>query len=275
MIHRRHFLWSSILLIGVIALVGCGSSSSDETPAPAPTVIGTLDSAILNAGGYYYQVHTQLNPGGELRTNITVPAGSTGTVTFNTTLTAAPGVTNAGTGTATLTVNVGTGEVTGASVSVSNLSSPIGAGAHIHAPAPAGAANGPIVIDLSSRVTVAAPTVIGTLDPAILNAGGYYFQVHTQTNGGGELRTNITVPAGSTGTVTFNTTLTAAPGVITAGTGTASLTVNVGTGAVTGASITVSNLSSPIAGAHIHNPAPAGQANGAIVIDLSTRVTVN
>jgi uncharacterized protein YggU (UPF0235/DUF167 family) len=264
-----------ILLVGALSLTGCGGG--DDDGAPAPTVIGTLDPAILNAGGYYFQVHTQTNGGGELRTNITVPAGSTGTVTFDTTLTAAPGVTTAATGIASLTVNVSTGEVTGASITASNLSSPV-VGAHIHNPAPAGQANGAVVIDLSSRInaTVApAPTVIGTLDPAILNAGGYYFQVHTQTNGGGELRTNITVPAGSTGTVTFNTTLTAAPGVITAGTGTASLTVNVGTGAVTGASITVSNLSSPIAGAHIHNPAPAGQANGAIVIDLSTRVTVN
>jgi hypothetical protein len=118
----------------------------------------------------------------------------------------------------------------------------------------------------------APPTVIGTLDPAILAAGGYYFQVHTQNNLGGELRTNITLPAGATGTVTFNTTLTPAPGVTTAGTGTGSLTVNVSTGEVTGASITVSNLTSGVTGAHIHDPAPAGEANGPIRIDLSTRV---
>jgi len=273
MLQRRMFLWSIILLVGAFSLVGCGGG--DDDGAPAPTVIGTLDPAILNAGGYYYQVHTTTNPGGELRTNITVPAGSTGTVTFNTTLTAAPGVTTAGAGTASLTVNVATGEVTGASVTVSNLSSPV-SGAHIHAPAPAGQANGAVVIDLSNRVTVApAPTVIGTLDPAILNAGGYYYQVHTTTNPGGELRTNITVPAGSTGTVAFNTTLTAAPGVTTAASGTASLAVNVSTGEVTGAAVTVSNLSSAIAGAHIHAPAPAGQANGPVVIDLSARVTVN
>ncbi len=275
MLQRRMFLWSIVLLFGALSLTGCGGGGDDGAPAPASTVIGTLDPAILNAGGYYFQVHTQTNQPGELRTNITVPAGSTGTVTFNTTLTAAPGVTTAGTGIASLTVNVNTGEVTGASVTVSNLSSPV-TGAHIHNPAPAGQANGAVVIDLSNRVTTApAPTVIGTLDPAILNAGGYYFQVHTTTNQPGELRTNITVPAGSTGTVTFNTTLTAAPGVTTAGTGIASLTVNVGTGEVTGASVTVSNLTSPVVGAHIHAPAPAGQANGAVVIDLSTRVTVN
>ncbi len=150
MLQRRMFLWSIILLVGAFSLVGCGGGDDDGTPAP--TVIGTLDPAILNAGGYYFQVHTNTNGGGELRTNITVPAGSTGTVTFNTTLTAAPGVTTAGTGTASLTVNVATGAVTGASITVSNLSSPVN-GAHIHNPAPAGAANGPVVIDLTSRVT--------------------------------------------------------------------------------------------------------------------------
>jgi CHRD domain-containing protein len=155
MIQHRHFLWSilSILLLvgGAISLAGCGGGGDDDA-APAP-VIGTLDPAILNAGGYYFQVHTQNNQGGELRTNITVPAGSTGTVTFNTTLTAAPGVTTAATGIASLTVNVSTGEVTGASITASNLSSAV-TGAHIHNPAPAGQPNGAVVIDLAGRVTV-------------------------------------------------------------------------------------------------------------------------
>ena len=150
MLQHRMSLWSIILLVGALSLTGCGGGGGGGG-TPAPTVIGTLDPAILSAGTYYYQVHTTTNAGGELRTNITVPAGSTGTVTFNTTLTAAPGVTTAGTGIASLTVNVATGEVTGASITVSNLSSAI-TGAHIHAPAPAGQANGAVVIDLTSRV---------------------------------------------------------------------------------------------------------------------------
>jgi len=70
----------------------------------------------------------------------------------------------------------------------------------------------------------------------------------------------------SSGIVTYNVTLRGAeevPPVVTAATGTATFTVDLGSGVVTG-SATFSNLSTPSSGAHIHQ-APAGVIGGVIL----------
>jgi len=95
-------------------------------------------------------VHTANFPDGEIRGQIIVPAGATGTVTISTSLNGGnevPPTASAGTGTGTLAVNLATGEMGSVSVSVFGLSGTVTA-AHIHQ----GAAgiNGPVVVAVTA-----------------------------------------------------------------------------------------------------------------------------
>ena len=145
-------------LLAAVLMTSCGGGGggySAATPAPAAGPVGTLDLATLNAGGYYFNVHTANFPDGEIRGQITVPAGATGTVTINTPLNGSnevPPTTSGGTGTGTLAVNLATGEMGSASVSVFGLSGVVTA-AHIHQGA--AGVNGPVVIPVTA-------TTIGT-----------------------------------------------------------------------------------------------------------------
>jgi hypothetical protein len=143
------------LLLGVF-MISCGGGggggypSSETATSPTPgTPITTLDLAVLNAGGYYLQVHTVNFPDGEVRGQINVPSGATGTVTISTSLNGGsevPPVATAGTGTGTLVVDLSTGAVSSASITVSGMSSAVNA-AHIHQGA--AGANGPVVVPVT------------------------------------------------------------------------------------------------------------------------------
>jgi hypothetical protein len=121
----------------------------------------------------------------------------------------------------------------------------------------------------TSMPAPAAPAA-NTLNVTTLRAGGYYFNVHTVSFPNGEVRGQIHVDPAAAGTVTITTPLTGAeevPPVMSAGTGTGTLTVDLATGTATNISVTFSGLSSAATLAHIHE-APAG-ANGPVVIPIS------
>jgi len=142
------------LLFGVF-MISCGGGGGGgySSPATSPTAgvpIATLDLAVLNAGGYYLQVHTANFPDGEVRGQIAVPSGATGTVTISTSLNGGsevPPVTTAGTGTGTLVVDLSTGAVSSAAITVSGMSSAVNA-AHIHQGA--AGVNGPVVVAVTA-----------------------------------------------------------------------------------------------------------------------------
>jgi carbon monoxide dehydrogenase subunit G len=105
---------------------------------------------------------------------------------------------------------------------------------------------------------------LAAADLTTLINGGLYFNIHTATNGGGEIRGQIIFP-----TAAITTVLSGAeevPAVTTAATGTGNITVNLGTGALSG-SVTFTGLSSNATLAHIH--AGAAGANGGVVIGLT------
>jgi hypothetical protein len=133
-----------------------------------------------------------------------------------------------------------------------------------------GGTPGAVAGDTSPVASSATPA----LNVAILNAGGYYFQVHTLNNPGGEIRGQIIVPAGATGTVTITIPLSGAnevPPVATNGTGAGTLVVDLSTGAVVSVSVVVSGMSSAVTASHIHQGA-AG-VNGPIIVPI-TNITV-
>ena len=109
-----------------------------------------------------------------------------------------PATTSTATGTATYTVS---GSTVNYSVTYSGLSGPPGA-AHIHAGAP-GVAGG-VVVGLKGLPTTASGTITGSFTQADfdakspigtfadllaqMQAGNTYTNIHTQANGGGEIR---------------------------------------------------------------------------------------
>ncbi len=182
-----------------------GSFSSSDLN-PDQTTIANYAGAVtaLLSGTTYFQVHTAANPGGEIR-------GQVGPTTLSSTLDGAqvtlPVVTNAS-GSASLVINPGQDAIAvsldlGA---VANFSSTINA-AHIHAQNP-GSSDGPVIFNFTlpatlpvnltfNRVLTTADlqtqTTIGTFAAAVdaMLSGTTYFQVHTATNPGGEIRGQI------------------------------------------------------------------------------------
>jgi ABC-type phosphate transport system substrate-binding protein len=164
-----------------------------------PAGITLTDSQIaeLRAGGYYVNVHTTLNPSGEIRAQL-IPPGSAATV-FNASLTLAQeeptpttpaGATPSGTGSVTLdpVTKVLTGSFT-----TTNVVSAVNA--HIH-DGDIGVA-GPIIVPLTQNPAGSGiwvvPAGITLTDSQIaeLRAGGYYVNVHTTLNPSGEIRSQL------------------------------------------------------------------------------------
>ena len=149
--YTRYMSPLAVLLFLGVLVISCGGGGGYSSPAPstAPASgvpLTTLDVAVLNAGGYYLQVHTVNFPGGEIRGQITVPAGATGVVTISTPLNGgneALPVTTAGAGTGTMVVDLSTGAVSSAAITVSGLPSTVTA-AHIHQGA--AGVDGPVVV---------------------------------------------------------------------------------------------------------------------------------
>ena len=100
---------------------------------------------------------------------------------------------------------------------------------------------------------------------AELKAGLYYFNIHTTTNGGGEIRGQIGLAA-----VQYTTTLTGAqqvPPVSSPGTGTGMVALNAAENLLF-VNLSFSGLTSNAIAAHIHGPAAAG-ANAGVLFDFA------
>jgi hypothetical protein len=162
-----------------------------------------------------------------------------------------------------LSVIPGTGAIFG-TVSFSGMTSNV-TGIHVH-----DAATGGIVVPLtggtggtSGTAAIPAGTVLTADQLTVLISGGLYFNVHTVNNAAGEIRGNIVFP-----TASITTALSGAeevPPLSTPATGTANLSVNFGTGAISG-TVSFSGLTSAATAAHIHQGA-AG-VNGGVIVAL-------
>jgi hypothetical protein len=186
---------------GDIGVAGGVAVQLTETPAgsgtwvvPAGITLSDTQIARLRAGGYYVNVHTPLNPSGEIRGQL-IPPGSTATA-FKANLTLAQevpdpttpvGATPSGTGSVAL--DPVTKALTG-SFATTNV---VGAvNAHIH-DGDIGVAGG-VVVQLTETPAgsgiwvVAAGITLTDSQIAKLRAGSYYVNVHTPLNPSGEIR---------------------------------------------------------------------------------------
>jgi len=222
MIHRRHFLWSIILLIGAISLTACGGGGGDDgTPAPAPTPTGT----------------------------VTKLATLDGTQEI-------PAVTTTANGAGSLTVDSGTGAVSGSLTIIAAPATTVTA-AHVHD----AAAGNAVIIPLSDSGngvwSVPASTVLTAAQISSFTAGTLYFNVHTTANTGGEIRGNINKTS-----ATLYAHLTGAQEttpVTTSAEGTGTMTLAAGTGVVTGSLTIIVAPVTSVTAAHVHDAA-AGNA---------------
>ncbi len=220
--------------------------------------------ANLLSGNLYLNIHTSAYPAGEIRGQVLAAKGTV----FSAELTTAQevqGVTGNARGTAYVVLN---GDVAAFRMTVNGLSGPI-QNAHFHKAAMG--INGGVVRGIAADFVGQTTAGVWTgSDTQPLTAElirdllmcNLYLNVHTPTNGGGEIRGQV-LPAGGTG---FFANMSGAQDGLTntaAGTGTFLLT---GEGLVY--DVTVTGLSDNLTAAHFHK-APAG-INGSVVRALTT-----
>jgi hypothetical protein len=167
--------------------------SSGIWAVPAGATLTADQIAAFNANELYYNIHSAAFPAGEIRGQILSAALNVKTAQLNGTQ-EVPSVLTTASGTGIAVVNSVTREVF-SDVRTAGLSGTI---AHIHE-APVGLSGG-VRVDLVKVVT-APPNdlwVVGDTEPvltpalvAAFNAGNLYFNVHTTTNPGGEIRGQI------------------------------------------------------------------------------------
>jgi hypothetical protein len=204
-------------------------------------------------------------------------ASAAGVQVFTASLTGAqqvPSVTTPATGTGTVVLNAAETHIT-VNLTFSGLTSAANA-AHIHGTAPAGS-NAGVLFDFTGVTPGATSGTIPEQTFAItpaqiadLRAGLFYFNVHTATNGGGEIRGQIGFAA-----VQFNTTLSGAqqvPAVSSSGSGTGTVALNA-TEDKLFVNLSFAGLTSNAIMAHIHGSA-GRTANAGILFDF-TGVTPN
>jgi hypothetical protein len=175
----------------VAALAAAGGTIPQRT-----FTITAAQVAELKAGLYYFNVHTNTNPGGEIRGQIALAATQ-----FTTTLTGGqqvPPVVSGGTGTGMVALNAAEDQMI-VNLTFSGLTGNAILG-HIHGTA-APNENAGVLFDFAGDVAALAapggtiPQRVFAISPsqvADLKAGLYYFNVHTGLNPGGEIRGQIT-----------------------------------------------------------------------------------
>ena len=224
----------------IVGLTETAAGSGVWTVPPNSTLTAAQITA-LNAGGLYVNVHSDLNPGGQIR-------GQIGRTTLTTKLAGSqenPPTPSIASGTGVFSVDPLTRAVS-ARVVTSGL---IATAAHIHT-GPIGV-NAPVAIafvqtDPGSGIWIPpANTILTPEQYQSFISGGTYFNVHSTAFPGGEIR-------GQIGRDVFDVALTGAqenPPVVGGGSATARIIVNPATREVGGS---ITNIGIAAAAGHIH-----------------------
>jgi hypothetical protein len=197
----------------VIVPLAQGPTGTWTVPANSQLTASQLDS--LNAGNLYVNVHDTANPGGEIRAQL-------GRQVFFATLTGAqetPPVTTAASGVGRFVFDPETRSLTG-SVTTTGITGNV---AHLHAGAVGVAA--PVAIPMTggpSAWIIPADTLLTPEQVVTLVNGGFYANVHSTANPGGEIRGQMFTPLRTATLAGANET----PSVTTSATGTCAFFVN-------------------------------------------------
>ncbi len=216
-------------------------------------------------GELYLNIHTDMNPDGEIRGQI-VPETDWAFHADINGMQEVPMVNTDATGLATFMLAKHSGKLT-YRVVVNGLSGPI-TGAHLHMAAMG--ENGDVVLDLGDGIM--GNTIMGETDPEdILEAlmdGELYINIHTAMHPNGEIRGQVMMVHG----VPFDSWLDGmqeVPMVTTMGKGVASVMLTADLDSLW-YDIQLVDLSGPAQGAHFHMADPG--MNGGVVIDLTNDI---
>jgi hypothetical protein len=263
----RSIPWA--VAIAGLFLAACGDSDDDPQPAPPPvetriwvvpdtaTALTADQRAAFTGGNLYFNAHTAVNAGGEIRGQL----DREGTVRFATLSGAqeTPSVTTAAFGAGALSVDESTGRVRGFIVT-SGLVSPTAA--HVHQAARG--TPGGIIVPLTGGPEIwvvpdgAAPLTAPQI--AAFLAGELYFNAHTAANANGEIRGQLD-KVGEAKFASLNGAQET-PAVPTAALGAGALAVNAATGEPSGFFVTTGLANANAA--HVHQAA-RGTPGGIIV----------
>lgn len=255
--HAGEFGQTGGVVVSFASIIS-GNRISGELPIPA----GFLEKALTF--GIYANVHTALNPAGEIRGQLEPESD----LNFNGTLSGlfeAPPVLTTAIGVGNLNLTAGSGKAVYSFI-VKGLSGPITA-AHIHT----GdfGVSGPVLVALS----FSGNRLVGELDLSALPAdfvenllaAKYYVNVHTAANPAGEIRAQLSFSSFLNGFAALNGDQETPP-VTTAASGFGFFIPHTTLDSVVYA-VLVDGLSGPATAAHVHK-APAG-TSGAVVFGLT------
>jgi len=231
----------------VIVPIAETSPGSGLWVVPDTATLTPAQAASFNAGNLYYNVHTTLNPGGEIRGPILPATVKIGNATLNG-ASEVPAVNTAATGTGIIAVNSVTGLVNG-NVKTTGIE---GTAAHVHEAA--AGVSGSVIVPLTQTPPLSTlPLAISTPSLADGAVGSVYSQTLAATGGTTAYTWTVT-----TGTLPASLSLSAAgaiSGTPTAA-GTASFTVKVTDSASPAATATMA-LSIKVAAASVTATAAA------------------
>ena len=229
-----------------------GASGTSGTLSGTQVLTPDQLADIVN-GMSYINIHTTVNQGGEIRGQV-VPLHIP--VTLNG-ASEVPPVTTPATGSASLTL---IGNQLLYTVSYSGLLGPAIA-SHIHGPGVPGS-NAPVLVPFNTPSgtsgSISGTVTLTTNELAYLLAGQTYINVHSTTNGGGEIR-------GQINPMQFAVTMNGAsevPSTPSLGTATGSMSIS---NSVLFYAINFTNLLSPAIAAHIHGPADVTHNTGVLI----------
>jgi len=224
----------------------------------------TAYAADIQAGNVYVNVHTAANPGGEIRAQLVLQPALTFDA-FATGSQEVPAVSTDAFGLGTVNVNYDLNTLTFHLIA-DGLSGPI-TGAHIHE-GEAGE-NGGVIYDLTPLIT--GNEIIGMLPLNSIESlntflsAGYYWNIHTEENPGGEIRGQVYKLARENYSYIFSSQNEVPPSACT-GTGVGMATIDRNQSNNHFMMVTC-EMDEPIVAAHFHNAA-AG-SNGGVVYDLT------
>lgn len=219
-------------------------------------------------GMLYVNVHTAMNPNGEIRGQIKLETDASYVATLNGAQQVPALTTNAyGLGVFNLALHDGKLDI---KVIVQGLSGAID-GAHLHSGAMG--TNGGVVQDLGAGIM--GNTIMLSVDPtaylADLKAGNIYINIHTAANPGGEIRGQLMLPDA----LYFDAAINGAqqvPAVTTSAMGVASFELSKTFDQLT-YKVVLDGLSGAIDGAHLHSGALG--TNGGVLLDLTGGISGN